>query len=62
MNIVKIFEEMAKTVHHKINFNKLLKEESPELKQILQNKDTALLKSLFPKKGKTADRTTIFDF
>lgn len=61
MSIVTIFEQLARTVHYKINFNELLKEESMEVQQVFENKDASSLKALFNEKGKLADRTTIFD-
>ncbi|MGQ3889295.1 hypothetical protein ACQUW5_09715 [Legionella sp. CNM-1927-20] len=61
MSIVKIFEQLARTVHHRVNFNELLKEESIELQQIFENNDASSLKALFNEKGKPADRTTIFE-
>lgn len=61
MNIVTIFEQLANTVHHKINFNELLKEDAIGLQQIFANKDAASLKALFNEKMRLADRTTIFD-
>lgn len=61
MNIVTIFEQVARTVHHKVNFNELLKEEAIELQQVFVNNDASSVKALFNEKMISADRNTIFD-
>jgi len=61
MNIVTILEQLARTAHHRVNFNELLKEETIELQQILVNNDASSLKAFFNEKVMLADRTTIFD-
>lgn len=61
MSIVTIFEQLAKTAHHRVNFNELLKEEAIELQQVFVNNDASSLKALFDEKVMLADRNTIFE-
>ncbi|USQ13704.1 hypothetical protein J2N86_13665 [Legionella lytica] len=61
MSIVTLFEQMASTVHHKVNLNELLKEKNSDLQQIIENSDPSKLKALFNEKAILADRTTIFE-
>lgn len=61
MSIVTIFEQLARTAHHKVNLNELFNEDAIELQRILVNEDAASLKALFNEKLRPADRTTIFD-
>lgn len=61
MSIVTILEQLARTAHHQVNFNELLKEEAIELQQIFVNNDASSLKALFNEKVMLADRNTIFD-
>ena len=61
MSIVTILEQLARTAHHQVNFNELLKEEAIELQQIFVNHDASSLKALFNEKVMLADRNTIFD-
>lgn len=61
MNIITIFEQLAKTAHHKVNFNGLLQDEVIELQQMFANNDATSLKALFNEKAILADRNTIFD-
>ena len=61
MSIVTLFEQMASTVHHKVNLNELLKEKNSDLQQIIENSDPSKLKALFNENAILADRTTIFE-
>ncbi|WP_298623793.1 hypothetical protein [uncultured Legionella sp.] len=61
MSIVTIFEQLARTAHHKVNLNELFNEDAIELQRIFANEDAASLKALFNEKARPADRTTIFD-
>ncbi len=61
MNIVTLFEQLASTVHHKVNLDELLKEKSPDLQHIVANNDSSNLKMLFNGNAAFADRTTIFE-
>lgn len=61
MNIVQIFEQLARTAHHKTNCIELLKEENSILQQLFLNNDASALRDFFSEKAMYADRTTIFD-
>ena len=61
MRIVTMFEQLARTAHHRVNINALLNEEAIELKELFVNNDASSLRALLNKKVMPADRNTIFD-
>lgn len=61
MSIVSFLEQLARTAHHRVNLNDLLKEEDVELRKVFINHNASSLKTLLNDNTMPADRTTIFD-
>lgn len=61
MNILALFEQLACTAHHKINFEELLKGKELVLQKMIINQDVSALKNILHDGLLPADRTTIFD-
>ncbi|MFT4058512.1 MAG: hypothetical protein QM652_03085 [Legionella sp.] len=47
MSIVTLFEQLASTTHHKVNFEELLKEEHESIQRMLIQNDASSLKAHF---------------
>jgi len=61
MNIVRFMEQIATTPHQCKNLNELLKSQPTQIKNAFKNNKPELLKALFSKENKLANRTTIFE-
>lgn len=61
MNIVSLLEEIARTSHHNLDIEKLLKDKPADIKIAIENNDAESLKAIFNKTDLLANRTTIFE-
>ncbi|MCW8409599.1 hypothetical protein OQJ13_11520 [Legionella sp. PATHC035] len=61
MSIVTLLEQLASTVHHKINLDLLLKDEPSTIQKAFLYNDAAYFKNNLNEDKALADRTTIFE-
>ncbi|MBN9226262.1 MULTISPECIES: hypothetical protein [Legionella] len=61
MSIVTLLEQLATTVHHKINLDTLLKDEPSIIQKAFIDNNATYLKSNLNENIALADRTTIFE-
>ncbi|AWN73111.1 hypothetical protein LEAN103870_04895 [Legionella anisa] len=61
MRIIMLLEQLATTVHHKIELDTFLKDESSTIQKAFSYNDATYLKSNLNGDITLADRTTIFE-
>jgi len=60
MTNIKLFEQLANTVHHRVNFDKLLSDQSEAIRKAILENDAESIKAQFKDTEYLADFTEVF--